>query len=170
MVSTDSSTTYFDRSDSEVSAILSNLMVVDHESQGGRLVSRNPRTCKRSGDGYYTELRNFKDTVNKAIRGAFPKEDAFRYRSVHVLLLSWEDDDLDPPCSGEIQRLRSVFEDRYRFAVEEWRIPSDRRSHKMCGDKLNDFVQAHEHRDVLLIIYYAGHGSLDRNRQCIWHW
>lgn len=147
-----------------------NQSVADHESQGGHLVLRRAETCKRSGDDYHTDLETFKDTVNKAIRGAFPKDDAFRYRSVHVLLLSWEDDDLDPPCSEKIQRLRDVFENRYRFAVEEWKIPSDRRSHKMCGNKLDAFVQAHEHRDVLLIIYYAGHGSLDRNRQCIWHW
>jgi Caspase domain len=133
------------------------------------LEASDPRNLKSRGD-YHINAKTFKDKVNQAIQGAFPKSDNFRYKAVHVLLLSWEEDDLDPPCSAEIKRLRRVFNERYRFAVEEWKIPSGRRSHGLCGDTLNAFVTSHEHQDVLLIIYYAGHGTLDRDRQCIWYW
>lgn len=112
----------------------------------------------------------FAKDVNHAISGVFPKGDSFPYKSVHVLLLSWEEDDLEPPCADEIEKLREVFEQRYRFNVDEWRIPSDPSSHTLCGDRLREFVRDYDHNDRLLIIYYAGHGRLDDDRQCVWYW
>jgi hypothetical protein len=41
-----------------------------------------------SSSNYHTHLRTFTDTVNQAIKGSFPKEDSFRFKSVHALLLS----------------------------------------------------------------------------------
>lgn len=119
---------------------------------------------------YHTEFEAFANDANQETSGAFPKVDSFPYKSVHVLLLSWIEDDLDPPCTEEIQRLREVFEQRYQFNVDEWRIPSDATSHTLCGDRLREFVRDYDHRDGLLIIYYAGHGGLDEDRQCIWYW
>ncbi len=142
---------------------------ITNQNHGGLAASPQLQTCDRRDD-YHLDLKSWQDTLNQAIKASFPKKDGFRYRSVHVLLLSWEEDDLDPPCAGEIQRLEEVFQKGHRFDVEEWRMPSDPRSHRLCGDKLNASVRAHEHRDVLLIVYDAGHGSLDRDRQCIWHW
>lgn len=138
------------------------------KNEGGPFVPPGSAIDKR--DNYHSNAKTFKDEVNQAIQGAFPKTDNFRYTAVHVLLLSWEEGDLDPPCSEEIRKLCRVFENRYRFAVEEWKIPSDPRSHTLCRNKLSAFVQAHDHRDVLLIVYYAGHGELDRDRRCVWYW
>jgi hypothetical protein len=74
------------------------------------LEASDPANLKSRGN-YHINAKTFKDKVNQAIQGAFPKSDNFRYAAVHVLLLRWEEHDLDPPCSAEVKRLRHVFEE-----------------------------------------------------------
>jgi hypothetical protein len=62
--------------------------------------------------------------INDEVQAVWPKRHEFRYAKVHVLLLSWEDDDLG--VDSEIKDLRSVFERSYRYEVEHHRIPSDK--------------------------------------------
>jgi hypothetical protein len=108
--------------------------------------------------------------VNQANEGIFPKIDSFVYTTVYTLLLSWEDDDFIPPCSEEIKRLRLVLKERYGFNVEEWKIPSSPRSHIHCQNALAAFVEAHDHRNALLIVYCGGHGAMDRDRNLVLYW
>lgn len=85
---------------------------------------------------------------------------------MHVLLLRWTEDDLN--VQDELTRLRNVFEGQFRFATEQWDIPSQNPTRALQG-KLYDFQDAHQSEDELLIVYYGGHGDADRRRgRSIW--
>lgn len=116
---------------------------------------------------HITDIHEFLATVQDSINSAFPKTSRSKYRAVHVLLLSWVNDDLKVEI--EIQRLFRVFEELYGFGVAWWLIPSDD-SHNELGDRLRSFTKQYAQEDTLLIIYYGGHGYIDSNRQPIWLW
>ena len=103
--------------------------------------------------------------VEQATQKAFPNEGNSRYSAVNVLLLSWEDDDLQ--VIAELERLRQVFELRYQFSAEQWSIPSSD-SHGELQDRLRAFTKTYGKEDALLIVYYGGHGYLDDFRQPVW--
>jgi len=105
--------------------------------------------------------------LNSAATAAFPNQGLSRYREVHALLLSWEDDDLG--VVNEIAELEDVFQQIYRFEVDVWRIPSER-SHIAVAGKVLGFLNDYESTDSLLIVYYGGHGSMNDDRQCVWSW
>ena len=66
------------------------------------------RTHDISQIGYHIkDLRTFGESLTNAAAGAFPKGKS-RYKEVHVLLLSWEDDRLG--VMEEINELGSVFD------------------------------------------------------------
>ena len=66
------------------------------------------RTHDISQTGYHIkDLRTFGESLTNAAAGAFPKGKS-RYKEVHVLLLSWEDDKLG--VMKEIDELGSVFD------------------------------------------------------------
>ncbi|KUJ09075.1 uncharacterized protein LY89DRAFT_319222 [Mollisia scopiformis] len=89
------------------------------------------------------------------------------YNSVHVLCLSWIDDDLD--VAPEVGRLGWVFTGLYGFDVHYWRIPS-KRANETLDHELESFFETFDQPRSLLIIYYAGHGSLGQhNRRMTWH-
>jgi len=89
------------------------------------------------------------------------------YSAVHALLLHWEEDDLG--VKVEVERLRTVLEEYYRYSVEEWVIPSTD-SHNQLGDEIRRFSRAYKSKDNLLVVYYGGHGYLNAQRQHIWRW
>ena len=103
--------------------------------------------------------------MEQATQDAFPNADKSRYSAVSVLLLSWEDDDLQVII--EVKRLRRVFEELYGFSTDQWSIPSSD-SHGEMQDRLRAFITTHGKEDALLIVYYGGHGYLDENRLPIW--
>jgi len=84
---------------------------------------------------------------------------------VTVLLLRWTDDDLD--IQTELDRLREVFEFQFRFATEQWNIPSNN-STRALQAKLYDFQEAHQSESELLIVYYGGHGEASRRGKSVW--
>ena len=47
------------------------------------------------------DLKVFGETLTDAVAGAFPNKGRSRYSEVHVLLLSWEDDNLGVIAEGE---------------------------------------------------------------------
>lgn len=117
-------------------------------------------------ESYIDNLDTFFATVEKAIKGAFPKAGgASRYSAVQVLLLSWEEDDLK--VIDEVTTLDIVFTDLYGFGVEQWLIPSSD-SHDELGDRLRAFKKQYSKEDTLLIVYYGGHGYLNDSRQPVW--
>ena len=56
-------------------------------------------------------LEVFAEDLQDALVGAFPRP-SFPYNSVHCLLLSWQEDDLN--VQAEVSDLRQVFEQQFR--------------------------------------------------------
>ncbi|KAB8303958.1 hypothetical protein EYC80_005316 [Monilinia laxa] len=71
------------------------------------------------------------------------KDTALAYSQAHVLLLSWHPDDDDLHVAQEVSYL--LLEQRPQVQVKSF---------------LDDFVQDHDDRNTLLIVYYAGHAKL----------
>ena len=83
-----------------------------------------------------------------------------------VLLLYWEEDDLNVKC--EVDALRQVFKVTYHFETETYIIPPSK-SHIMLMGFVVEFV-THWESDFLIIVYYAGHGSMNDARQSTLVW
>ena len=111
------------------------------------------------------DIKAFGEILDEAARAAFPNRGAARYKEVHVLLLSWEDDNLG--VINEVIELEAVFRDRYHYQTEVWAIPSER-SHNTLAGKIVQFLNDYESEDNLLITYYGGHGEMNDDRQCVW--
>lgn len=107
----------------------------------------------------------FTKDLQDAISDSFPRPKA-PYTSVHVLLLRWVEDDLN--VQEELTSLKRVFEHQFRFATEQWDIPSQNPT-RALQTRLYDFQDAHQSENELLIVYYGGHGDADRRRgRSIW--
>ncbi|KAL8971462.1 MAG: hypothetical protein Q9197_003256 [Variospora fuerteventurae] len=114
---------------------------------------------------HISKLEVFTSDLREAIYTSFPRLTT-PYTSVHVLLLRWAEDDLN--VLEELTILKRVFETQFRFATEQWDIPSQN-STRALQSKLYDFQDAHQDENELLIVYYGGHGDADRRRgRSIW--
>ncbi|KAH6607553.1 hypothetical protein Trco_003866 [Trichoderma cornu-damae] len=105
--------------------------------------------------------------INDSVKGAFPNSTS-KYKAVHALLLSWGDDGLDSDAT--VEELKKLLSTGYGYNVERWQIPSERADH-LLNRRLLDFIDAYEteeQADCLFIIYYIGHGYLDRGRRAMW--
>ncbi|KAH0565179.1 hypothetical protein GP486_001425 [Trichoglossum hirsutum] len=76
------------------------------------------------------------------------------YTSVDVLFVTWENDDMN--CSAEIGPLKEVFEGKFQFLTQSYKIPQQDPMLAL-NKRLSEFVFANK-RDNLTIFYYAGHG------------
>jgi hypothetical protein len=86
-----------------------------------------------------------------------------------VCLIRWEEDEIDERLrvQPEVDKLCHVFEKIYGFNVEIWLIPTRRSHHKLMGKAL-DYIDDYDNKDNLFIVYYAGHGKVNENRQLVW--
>ena len=133
------------------------------------------RTHDISNTPYHVkDIKAFGDVLERASNAAFPNRNtAFpnrrmpRYKEVHVLLLSWEGDNLG--VIEEVIELEGLFRNTYHFETEGWRIPS-KRSHNSLAAKILGFLDDYESKDNLLVVYYGGHGEMNDDRQCVWLW
>lgn len=133
-----------------------------------RAPSARPGTHDISRVGYHIEdLKTFGDILTDAAAAAFPNRGKPRYAAMHVLLLSWENDDLG--VMTELLELRNVFETYYSFNTQEWKIPSDE-SHNSLAFRCIEFLKDFGSPENLLIVYYGGHGLMNDDRQCVWSW
>lgn len=82
-----------------------------------------------------------------------------------MLLLRWTDDDLN--IQVELDRLRDVFDCQFKFATEQFNIPSIN-STRTLQSKLYEFQEAHQSQSELLIVYYGGHGEASRRGKSVW--
>lgn len=103
-------------------------------------------------DFHIKDLEEFGNLLEGAANAAFPRK-LPRYSEVHVLLLSWEDDNLG--VITEVSELQDVFRQVYCYDVEEWRIPSDH-CYKALRKQITRFLNEFEDMNNLLIIYYGG--------------
>ena len=76
-----------------------------------------------------------------------------------MLCLSWEDDSLG--VRQEINDLLSVFSRIYRFDTHEYRIRGEKPG-RDTQSQAAAFLQEHDSKDNLLILYYAGHAMPSR--------
>ncbi|CAF3631085.1 unnamed protein product, partial [Fusarium graminearum] len=76
----------------------------------------------------------------------------------------WDEDELQ--VEGELNELRRVF-NLYGFTTTKFRIPTSN-SHRKLNQKVLSFVEEHENEDALLVIYYGGHGIINKARQSTW--
>ena len=91
-----------------------------------------------------------------AVNALWPSRDRGRYTEVHVLLLSWEEDNLG--VETEVRRLGGVFSNLYRFDVQEFRI-AHKTPGKVTTTEVSKFL-GNDGPERLLIVYYAGHARL----------
>lgn len=114
-------------------------------------------------DAHVPTIESVAADIDDAVQAVWPKRHEIRYSKAHVLLLSWADDDLG--AEREIKDLKNVFEIRYRFQVEEYRIPSDKpiKNVHQRIDRFTDF----DGKDTLLLVYYAGH-AMQSNEGSLW--
>lgn len=111
-------------------------------------------------------LQDFGSQLQKAASAIFPGDQISRYTEVHVIILSWEDEDPKLPVSLEIKALADVFTEIYGFEVEQWLIPSEN-SHNKLQSKVLKFL-GDDDVGHLKIVYYAGHGKLTNHGTPAW--
>jgi len=109
------------------------------------------------------------------VKGNIPTR-APQYTDVHVLLISWEADDLD--CNEEISELRDVFAKSYHFRTERYIIPNGDvnddsnaasfKAFQALSKEITRFSSSHPLDTDLLIVYYGGHGALHESNRCFW--
>ncbi|KAK4154901.1 hypothetical protein C8A00DRAFT_32256 [Chaetomidium leptoderma] len=100
------------------------------------------------------DFSSFLSHLTDAVSAAWPDRLGARYKKVKVLLLSWDQDDLD--VEPQVRNLESVFGGLYHYDTEYWKIPS-RRSAVELSRKVADLADAHGQEGNLLILYYGGH-------------
>jgi hypothetical protein len=103
--------------------------------------------------------------LNKALRGVSRDIGGpTRYDTVHAILIRWEEDYLN--LQSKLDELDLVFQN-YGFSTVVWLIPS------FCAyfylmDKAEELIEAKDSDRNLFILYYAGHGRVDRERHVVW--
>jgi hypothetical protein len=130
-------------------------------------VRLSPRTHDISlTENHVPDIEYIAEDLKAAVQAVWAKRHDIRYSKAFVLLLSWEDEDLG--VHTEINELRDVFDERYHFEVQEYKIPSMKPTRNVTN-RVREFLNQ-ENKDSLLIIYYAGHAKRGQqsNEPSIW--
>jgi len=83
-----------------------------------------------------------------------------QYREIHALLISWENDDLG--VEDELHALERVLSNKYFATTRVISIPHEE-SNLFLERGIHEFKLYYSAPDILLIVYYAGHGAVDDN-------
>lgn len=115
--------------------------------------------------GIETFRNDLQSTANKMLSTAYRG----RYSEVRALLLVWQDDDDGAHVHGAARELADVFEKHYRYSFQIQAMPSPepgiaKDTWRWLSRTLDRFADEDDHRDVLKIVYYAGHTFLDESR------
>jgi hypothetical protein len=129
-------------------------------------VRHAPRTHDISLSDHHSSIQRLGQDLNDAVQAVWPNRHNIRYSQVHVLLLSWVDDDLG--VAREIRGLRHVFRDMYNFQVQEYQIPS-LKPDRALKRRVSNFLDI-DGNDTLLILYYGGHArrAQQSNEASLW--
>ena len=128
--------------------------------QGYRFLRPRPSKCTTSSYSSTTCIY-----ILQAADRAFPNRSQSRYQTVNVCLIRWAEDDLE--VKPELDRLHDVLETLYGFNAEIWLIPSAASQIQLTSMTCN-FLQRFDAEDNLFIVYYGGHGSINKSRQAQW--
>ncbi|KAH9219799.1 hypothetical protein DL95DRAFT_51020 [Leptodontidium sp. 2 PMI_412] len=120
----------------------------------------------RRAEYHMKDLDAFAKDLQNAADRAFPNEGRAqtRYSNVSVLLLRWEDDEMN--VEWELDDLEKVFRN-YGFGTERWLIPT-KNSHLKLMSKVVDVVEENDGNGGLVIVYYAGHAGINSSRGATW--
>ncbi|KAK4184109.1 hypothetical protein QBC35DRAFT_517793 [Podospora australis] len=107
-------------------------------------------------------VQSFRDGVGKSLQST--------YDEVHVMLLAWADHDLGTALQTELQGLRALFENDYKYSsVIFFPIPVDGPQRRRLNREISSFVEDQsQHRNSLIIIYYGGHCGPNEQGQAEW--
>ncbi|KAM0354163.1 hypothetical protein ACHAPU_001198 [Fusarium lateritium] len=111
------------------------------------------------------DFEAFVEELQLTAKRAFPNSAYSRYNEIQVLLIRWDEDELE--VEWELNELQRVFRELYRFTTDKFLIPTQN-SHRKLTHKVLSFVEEHENEDTLLIVYYGGHGVINKARQSTW--
>jgi hypothetical protein len=115
----------------------------------------------------HTTIKEFLNQLSESLEGVFPRIDSF-YKKVHVLLISWEHNDLN--TAADINALRELFGTEFGYTTSQFEIPSKHSQVELqarLGTALLSLVKEATN-PKLLIVYYGGHGILNDEGRSVW--
>ena len=90
-------------------------------------------------------------------------DEEYEYKEIHVLCIIWEEDDLG--VKQETRRFGNLFQDEFGVTSSIiYRITSIN-SYVKLEKLLGRYKDLLSHPDNLLVIYYSGHGFLDKSQR-----
>jgi hypothetical protein len=92
-----------------------------------------------------------------------------RYSAVHVLLITWKDDDIG--VADEVNELTHLFRDKFNFFVWPYQIPSKNSQAQLQLYIAQFILRCGSDDDNLIILHYSGHGgkTVDpMDSECVW--
>ncbi|KAL8729574.1 MAG: hypothetical protein Q9166_004654 [cf. Caloplaca sp. 2 TL-2023] len=120
-----------------------------------------PLHAENTSEEAYEELEI---TFNKTLEGHY-RHGKTGYKRVGVLFLSWEEDDMQ--CKEtEIDDLRKLFDEEFRYETDYFLIPKDRWQTAL-QKRIADLFYEYDSPDCLTIIYYGGHGYVGEETQSL---
>jgi hypothetical protein len=146
-------------------------------AQGGKLTLEEDQVLKKStGTAISNDMLQLEHVATERVAQAatssearcpqFQSSQSYPYLRVSVLLLHWEEGDLD--VNWAIDGLQAVFSNDFGFRpVNTFKIPSHR-PYSALEQELQCLKNSVSSEGALLIIYYAGHGYLDRQNRMHW--
>ncbi|KAF4589390.1 Breast cancer suppressor protein BRCT [Ophiocordyceps camponoti-floridani] len=116
-------------------------------------------------------IESLKNELQSNIPRTLSTSNRGRYNAVQALLLYWQDDDDLPIVEAAVKELADVVDKYYHYTFHIQTIPSSsdacKSSWRWLSRQLSEFAEEHDQRDVLKIVYYAGHTHLDGNREMV---
>ncbi|RMJ14135.1 hypothetical protein BHE90_013621 [Fusarium euwallaceae] len=116
-------------------------------------------------------IESFKNDLQTNVGRMLSTPSRDRYTSVQVLFLFWQDDEDVSAIHSAVRELGEVFDKYYHYGFQVQTIPSSsdgcKSSWRWLSRQLNEFAEDRDERDVLKIVYYAGHTYLDGNREMV---
>lgn len=133
----------------------------------GRRQATHPVEAVRGSSAASLEEEDIQEPADSANRRWHQGWPLSKYRSVQVLLVQWEDEDLG--VDDEVAKLAAVFSSThpkgYNYHTQRYSIPNEEPEDQLTL-RLLDFRKGATEGD-LLILYYAGHAT-GSAQECIW--